>query len=157
VKVWDVATGKRLYTLGDSTDWVYAVAWSPDGKHVAAAGVDKSLRVWEVSAAEGKLVRSVFAHEGPVMRLVYAADGQTLYSLGEDARVKAWDTTNWIERKVYAKQPEAVLSLAVQPTAPSSGSPQLALGRYDGGAVLLDGGTGQVRFEPLPVKPKPPQ
>ena len=43
-----MATGKRLYTLGESTDWVYAVAWSPDGKHLAAAGVDKSIRVWEV-------------------------------------------------------------------------------------------------------------
>jgi len=27
VKVWDVAGGARLYTLGESTDWVYAVAW----------------------------------------------------------------------------------------------------------------------------------
>jgi WD40 repeat protein len=153
VKIWDVATGKRLYTLGDATDWLYAVAWSPDGKQVAAAGVDRSLRVWDVSAAEGKLVRSIFAHEGPVTRLIYAADGKTLYSLSEDRTLKAWDTARWIERKVYTKQPEAVLSLAVQPVA----QPLLALGRYDGTALLLDGGTGQVRNEPLPVKPKPPQ
>ncbi len=157
VKVWDVATGKRLYTLGDSTDWLYAVAWSPDGRHVAAAGVDKSLRVWEVSATEGKLVRSVFAHEGPVTRLVYAADGKTLYSLSEDRTVKAWDTTGWVERKVYPKQPEAVLSLAV-PAAASTGKPlPLAVGRYDGAAVLFDIDTAQVRSEPLPIKPKPPQ
>jgi len=26
---WDVASGTRLYTLGESTDWVYAVAWAP--------------------------------------------------------------------------------------------------------------------------------
>src|SRR5207249_1464559 len=105
-------------------DWIYAVAWSPDGKHLAAAGVDKSIRVWEVSANGGKLVQSVFAHEGPVTRLLYAPDGKTLYSLGEDRTVKAWDAVRMVERKVYPKQPETVLSLALRPD-----QMQLALGR----------------------------
>jgi WD40 repeat protein len=152
VKVWDVATGARLYTLGDSTDWVYAVAWSPNGRDLAAGGVDKSIRVWEASKASGRLVRSVFAHEGPVLRLAYAADGKTLYSLGEDRVIKAWDTAQMVERKVYAKQPEAALALAVRPD-----HKQLALGRYDGSVLLFDEATGSVQSQPLPVKPKPPQ
>ncbi len=53
VKVWEVATGKRLYTLGDATDWLYAVAWSPDKKHLAAAGVDKSVRVGKPTPTAG--------------------------------------------------------------------------------------------------------
>jgi hypothetical protein len=152
VKVWETATGKRLYTLSDATDWLYALAWSPDGRRLAGAGVDKSIRVWEVSATAGKLVQSVFAHEGPVTRLAYAADGKTLYSLGEDHVLKAWDTTQLVERKVYGKQAEAVLALAVSPD-----HKQLALGRYDGVLLLLDEATGKVLSEPLPIKPKPPQ
>ncbi|HEY7154558.1 MAG TPA: c-type cytochrome domain-containing protein [Gemmataceae bacterium] len=151
VKVWDVATGKRLYTLGECTDWVYAVAWSPDGRHLAAAGVDKSIRVWQVSADGGKIVHSVFAHEASVLRLVYTADGKTLYSLGEDRAVKAWDAERMVERNVYDRQPETVLSLAVRPD-----SKQMALGRYDGALVLLDTATGKPQAEPLPIKPKPP-
>jgi hypothetical protein len=152
VKVWVVATGRRLYTLGEATDWVYAVAWSPNGKHLAAAGVDKSIRVWEVTADGGRLVHSVFAHERPVTRLAYAADGSTLYSLSEDRTVKAWDAARMTERKVYAKQPEATLALAVRPD-----HKQIALGRFDGTALLLDEATGKIQAEPLPVKPKPPQ
>src|SRR5262249_39272121 len=152
VKVWDVATGARLYTLGEATDWLYAVAWSPDGRQLAAAGVDKSIRVWEPSREGGKLLHSVFAHDGPITRLVYAADGNGLYSLSEDRTVKEWDTRRMVERKVYRRQPEAVLSLAVQPD-----HKQLALGRYDGVALLLDGATGKVQAEPLPLKPKPAQ
>jgi WD40 repeat protein len=150
VKIWDVESGKRLYTLGDNTDWVYAVAWSPDGKHVAAGGVDKSIRVWEVSAAEGKLVQSVFAHEAPIIKLIYSADGQTLYSASEDRTVKAWDTARLTEKKVYPKQPEAILSMAIR-------AGQIAVGRYDGALVLLDDKTGKVQSQPLPAKPKPPE
>jgi dipeptidyl aminopeptidase/acylaminoacyl peptidase len=151
VKVWDVATGTRLYTLAESTDWVYAVAWSPDGRHLAAAGVDKSIRVWQVSAEGGRITHSVFAHEAPVLRLAYTAGGETLYSLGEDRTVKAWDAARMVERKVYDRQPETVLSLAVRPDGQ-----QIALGRYDGVLVLLDAATGKPQGELLPVKPKPP-
>jgi cytochrome c/WD40 domain-containing protein len=151
VKVWEVATGRRLYTLAESTDWLYAVAWSPDGRHLAAAGVDKSIRVWQVSAEGGRIVHSVFAHEAPVLRLAYTADGATLYSLSEDRTVKAWDAQRMVERKVYDRQPETVLSLAVRPDGK-----QLALGRYDGVLVLLDAATGKPQAEPLPIKPKPP-
>jgi WD40 repeat protein len=152
VKIWDVAAGTRLLTLADATDWLYAVVWSPDGRHVAAAGVDRSIRVWQVSASEGKLVHSVFAHEAPLTRLTYAADGKTLYSVSEDRSVKAWTSESMTERTVYPRQPEAVLSFAVRPD-----HKQLALGRYDGVAILLDEANGQTQSEPVPIKPKPPQ
>ena len=151
MKVWQVADGKRLYTLSDSTDWVYSVAWSPDGHRLAAAGVDKSIRVWEVSAQGGKLVHAVFAHEGPVVRVAWSADGKTLYSLSEDRVAKAWDAGRMVERVVYPKQPEAPLALAVRPD-----QKQIAIGRYDGALVLLEESTGKVQGQPLPAKPKPP-
>ncbi len=150
VKVWDVATGKRLHTLGESTDWVYTTAWHPRAQRLAAAGVDRSIRVWEVSAAAGKIVQSAFAHEAPVSRIVYSEDGKTLYTLGEDHSLKAWDAERLVERRVYPRQPECVLSLAVRPD-----QKQLALGRFDGALVLLDE-EGKVQAQPLPAKPKPP-
>ncbi len=142
VKVWDVAAAKLLYTLGESTDWVYAVAWSPCGDYLAAGGVDRSIRVWKTGVGKGRIAQSVFAHEGPITRLVYAPDGKTLYSVGEDRRVKAWDTARMVERKVYDPQPETPLALALRPDAR-----QLALGRYDGVVVLIDEASGKVDAE----------
>src|SRR5262249_14100482 len=113
VKVWEAATGKRLYPLGEATDCEHAVARSPTGRPLAGAGVDKSIRVWTVSAREGKLVKSIFAHEGPITRLVYSPDGKTIYSLGEDRIIKSWDAARLVERKVYPRQPESILALAI--------------------------------------------
>src|SRR5262249_24677382 len=124
VKVWDVVSGRRLYTLGESTDWAYAVAWAPGGQHLAAARVDRSIRGGAGSPSGGRVVHSVFAHQGPVTRLAYSADGSVLYSLSEDRTAKAWDTTRMVERRVYPVQTEIALALAVRPDRK-----QLALGR----------------------------
>jgi hypothetical protein len=152
VKIWDVNTGGRLLTLSESTDWVYTVAWSPDGQHVVAAGVDKSIRVWQITRDSARIVQSAFGHEAAVIRLVYAADGRTLYSVGEDRVTKSWDTARLLERKVYDRQSDTVLALAVR-----GDQRQIALGRFDGAVVLLDTATGKITSQPVPVKPKPPQ
>jgi WD40 repeat protein len=152
VKVWDVETGARLYTLGDPTDWVYCVTWSPDGKHLAAAGVDRSIRVWSADEHGGKLAVAAFAHEGPVWRIGYGPGGKTLYSVGEDRVIKAWDAAKLVETKVFPAQPEAVLSLAVSPKGN-----QLAVGCFDGVALLLDSATGKPTAQVLPPKPVPPK
>ena len=70
-----------------------------------------------IRQAGGKIVHAVFAHEGPVTRLIYSKDGATLYSLGQDRVVKAWDAQRMVERKVYQQQPETVLSMALRPIA----------------------------------------
>ena len=150
VKVWDIATGKRLYTLSDATDWVYAVAWSPDKKHLAAAGVDKSLRVWAADAEGGKLVGSAFAHEKPVWRLAYTADGKTLFTTGEDRFVKSWDAAKLTELKVYDAHPDAILDFALRPDGK-----QFAIARFDGAALLIDAATGKTVAQPLPPKAAP--
>jgi WD40 repeat protein len=151
VKVWNVGSGVRLYTLSDPTDWVYAVAWRPDGKQLAAAGVDRSIRTWGVSTNSGKLVLSVFAHEAPISRLRYGSDSSTLYSLGDDRILKAWDAAQLVERRVYPGQPELPLTFSLRPDGK-----QIAIGRFDGALVILDAANGKTIEQPLPIKPKPP-
>ncbi|HEX4611970.1 MAG TPA: WD40 repeat domain-containing protein, partial [Urbifossiella sp.] len=152
VKVWDVLTGIRLYTLGESTDWLYTLAWSPDGRHLAAAGVDRSVRVWAADRSGGRLVHSVFAHQRPVSRLGYAADGATLFSVGEDGVVKAWDAAKMTEIRVLPAQADVVHGFAVR-----RDGKQLALGLFNGTAVLLDPATGKTTAQPLPAKPVAPK
>jgi WD40 repeat protein len=147
VKVWDTKTGRRLYSLTDAADWLYALAVGPDGKSVAAAGVDKSIRIWELGETDGKLTAAFFAHEGPVLRLAYSPDGATLFSLAEDRRLKAWNPATGTERWPAFALPSLPQSLAVR-----LDGQQFAVGRHDGGLTLHDA-TGKVTHQPLPEKP----
>lgn len=152
VKVWDVLTGTRLYTLGESTDWLYALAWNPDGRQLAAAGVDRSVRVWSADRAGGKLVHSVFAHQRAVNRLGFSGDGKSLFTVGEDGVVKSWDAAKMTEARVFPAQPDVVLDFAVR-----RDGKQLALGLFNGSALLIDAATGATAAQPLPTKPAPPK
>src|SRR5688572_230517 len=46
VRVWDLATGKELYTYPTKGTNVYGLAFSPDGKRLAV-GVSKQIRLLE--------------------------------------------------------------------------------------------------------------
>ncbi len=141
VKVWDVAGGKRVYTLSDATAELYSVAYHPSGKEIAAVGVDKMLRKWRVNPTSGELSRSAFAHDGPVVRVIYTPDGGGVFTSSEDRSLKLWDSLTLTERKVFEKQPDWALGLALSPDGKS-----LAVSRYDGSVAVYDAATGEKRL-----------
>ena len=101
--------------------------------------MDKSIRVYVPGPHGAKLVHSVFAHQEPVQKILFAPDSKTLYSVGQGGTLKAWDVERMVERKVYDRQPETELCMAM----PRKGN-HIALGRHDGIVVILDEATGEL-------------
>jgi WD40 repeat protein len=57
-RIWNTGGGVRT-TLQGHDDWIYAVAFSPDGKFVASGGSDGQVKIW--NAADGKLLATVLS------------------------------------------------------------------------------------------------
>jgi WD40 repeat protein len=52
--LWDLATGASLQTLEGHLGWIQAVAFSPDGKLVASASNDRTVRQFYITKGEYK-------------------------------------------------------------------------------------------------------
>ncbi len=77
------------FSTGRSPEIVLALAYSPDGKNVAAALADRSVAVCD--ADTGMPQRVLAGHEGMVYSMAFLADGKTLATAGFDRTVKLWD------------------------------------------------------------------
>ena len=48
IRIWDVQTGECIQTLRDHTHWFNCVTWSSDGKYLASASDDNTVRIWNL-------------------------------------------------------------------------------------------------------------
>jgi WD40 repeat protein/tetratricopeptide (TPR) repeat protein len=75
--------------LRGHTGFVYSLAYSRDGRHLASGDEDQTIKIWD--AVTGQEVRTLGGHASAVLGLVYSPDGRRLASASQDHTVKIWD------------------------------------------------------------------
>jgi RNA polymerase sigma factor (sigma-70 family) len=110
IGVWNPATGKRQHALG-GPNWASALAYSADGKLLAAANSDIS--VWDAATGEQ---RTTIQPGQMIHSLAFTARGRSLLFSSYGLPLSEWDVATGKELRRFEGKPLPYLRLAISPS-----------------------------------------
>src|SRR5262245_17642344 len=125
ILLWNAETGKEAGTLLGPGRAVTCLAFNPDGTRLAAAGLDGTIKIFDIPGK--KEVRTLTAHDG-VWAVAFSNDGKRLATGGYDWKIRIWDADTGAELRTIVAHTGTVTCLAFSPdgqTLASGGLDQL--------------------------------
>ncbi|MBE8970512.1 caspase family protein [Nostocales cyanobacterium LEGE 12452] len=127
---------QEVNRLEGHSDAVRGVAFSPDGKTIASASYDNSVKLW--NAATAKEISTLKGHKSAVIGVAFSPDGKTIASASDDKSVKLWNAATAKEISTLNGHSDAVISVAFNPDGKT-----IASASYDNSVKLWNAATAK--------------
>lgn len=111
VKVWEIESGRLLWTLTGHLDPVHAVAVIEDGRRAVSGSWDGMLGLWDLEG--GRLEKMLIGRGGRIECLAVTPDGHTAVAGMEDGALEVWDLQAGLPVRELRGHSTQVLALAI--------------------------------------------
>jgi WD40 repeat protein len=81
-------TGRELSRIFSEDSEARTLCFSPDGRNLVEAGMDKMIRIWDVLT--GQELLTLEGHAAQINALAFSPDGSTLASADHGGAVRLW-------------------------------------------------------------------
>jgi WD40 repeat protein/predicted Ser/Thr protein kinase len=113
ITIWDVASGEQKCQFDDHMDNVTCVAYSADGKWLAAMG--GCVRVWHIEGSDSQLLLKLPPHRSGQQGLAFSPDSDAL-AVACGSQISAW--------KLPIETPPLLASRGIAPVTPLMSIPE---------------------------------
>jgi WD40 repeat protein len=87
--LWDAQDGRLLHVLAGHTGPVLGIDFSPDGRLLATASADSTIKIWSLSNPESNPL-TLSGHSAAVYHVQFSPDGRRLVSGSRDTTARVW-------------------------------------------------------------------
>jgi WD40 repeat protein len=88
-KIWDIQTGRILYSLEGHTSGINSAVISPDNKWVLTASYDSTAKIWDLQT--GKIIHTLEKHSAGVSSAFFSPDGKLIITTSLNDITRIWD------------------------------------------------------------------